>query len=44
MAYLVSLQEIVNKQGEDFWALTMENGILKVLVVENEHLKKTFEM
>lgn len=44
MAYLVSLQEIVNKQGEDLRALTMENGTLKVLVAENEHLKKMLEM
>lgn len=44
MAYLVSLQETVNKQGEDLRALAMENGTLRVLVVENEHLKKSLEM
>ncbi|RYA68327.1 hypothetical protein DD595_25590, partial [Enterobacter cloacae complex sp. 4DZ3-17B2] len=44
MAYLVSLQETVNKQGEDLRALAMENGTLRVLVVENENLKRTLEM
>ncbi|MCO5581281.1 hypothetical protein L7F22_035160 [Adiantum nelumboides] len=44
MAYLVTLQETVNKQGEDLRALAMENGTLRVLVVENEHLKKVLEM
>ncbi|MCO5560135.1 hypothetical protein L7F22_013742 [Adiantum nelumboides] len=44
MAYLVTLQETVNKQGEDLRALAMENGTLRVLVVENEHLKKMLEM
>ena len=46
MAYLVSLQETVsnNKQGEELRALAMENGTLRVLVVENEHLKKALEM
>lgn len=44
MAYLVSLQETVNKQGEDLRALAMENGTLRVLHVENENLKKTLEM
>lgn len=44
MAGLVSLQEIVNKQGEELRALAMENGTLRVLVVENEHLKKVLEM
>lgn len=35
----------MNKQGEDlWWALVTENGMVRVLVVENEHLKKTLEM
>ncbi|MCO5547927.1 hypothetical protein L7F22_001382 [Adiantum nelumboides] len=44
MAYLVTLQETINKQGKDLRALAMENGTLRVLVVENEHLKKVLEM
>ncbi|MCO5587717.1 hypothetical protein L7F22_041668 [Adiantum nelumboides] len=44
MAYLVTLQEMINKQGKNLRALAMENGTLKVLVVENEHLKKVLEM
>ncbi|MCO5558495.1 hypothetical protein L7F22_012079 [Adiantum nelumboides] len=44
MAYLVTLQETVNKQGEDLRALAMENGTLRVLIVANEHLKKVLEM
>ncbi|MCO5592198.1 hypothetical protein L7F22_046196 [Adiantum nelumboides] len=43
MAYLVTLQETVNKQGEDLRALAMENGTLRVLVVENERLKRNYE-
>mgnify|MGYP000547719028 CR=1 FL=1 len=39
MCHLVSLEYIINKQSEDeLWALTMENGKLKV-VVENENIK-----
>ena len=44
MAYLVSLQETVKKQGEDLQALVMENGTLRILVFENENLKKTLEI
>ncbi|MCO5585645.1 hypothetical protein L7F22_039580 [Adiantum nelumboides] len=44
MAYLVSLQETVNKQGKDLRALAMENDTLRVLVIENENLKRTLEM
>ena len=44
MSFLFSLQETVNKQGEDLRALTTENGSLRVLVIENENLKKTINM
>ncbi|RYA83982.1 hypothetical protein DD594_26665, partial [Enterobacter cloacae complex sp. 4DZ1-17B1] len=41
---MVSLQETINKQGEDLRALARENVTLRVLVVENENLKRTLEM
>ena len=45
MCHLVSLEYIINKQSEDeLWALTMENGKLKVHIVKNEHLKSLFEI
>ncbi|MCO5556734.1 hypothetical protein L7F22_010286 [Adiantum nelumboides] len=44
MAYLVTLQETVTKQGKDLCVLVMENGTLRVLLDKNEHLKKVLEM
>ncbi|MCO5570478.1 hypothetical protein L7F22_024200 [Adiantum nelumboides] len=41
---MVTMQETVNKQSEDLCAFAMDNGTLRVLVVENEHLKKVLEM
>ena len=39
MSHLVSLQETINKQGEEIRLLLTDNSKLQVLIVENENHK-----
>ena len=43
MSHLISLQDIIGKQGENFRGLAIENGKLKILT-ENKHLNKVIEI
>ena len=40
MSHLISLQETINKLGEEIRALNKDNAKLQVVVIENENLKK----
>ena len=40
MSHLISLQETINKQGEEIRILMKENAKLQIVVIENEGLKK----
>ena len=40
MSHLISLQETINKLGEEIRALNKENAKLQIVVIENENLKK----
>ena len=40
MSCLISLQETINKQGEEIRTLMKENVKLQIVVIENESLKK----
>ena len=42
--HLFSLQHTIYKLGEELQAFMIENGKSKILIVENKHLKKLFEM
>ena len=44
LAYLTSLQEIFNKQGEEIQDLIKDNGTLPLLVAKNANLKRMVEM